>query len=619
MNKKILYIALAIVIIAVVIFALTFLLMPRGNKDYKIVSIKNAGGEQITLVGKTVNVIINLPSGKKVNVDKIIITAKQGLTKVSGLFLPTGVTKSVQVIMPAGKTQICVSDTDNAELSPTCNGLNETIVSCPGSKQGFTCEKISDTLFEVSGLNHSILGDFVDCSGHGTRASSGACSCTEGYYGTACDTKGCKADADCDAGYTCDTTKGFCKEKTCSTSCTYANGTGVCDKGTCKLSNCLTSWANCDSNSTNGCETNLLSTVNNCGFCGTVCTAGKVCSSGYCIDTAKGNGLACTQNSDCISSHCLQTQSGKLCAAVASCSSCKVINIIGTECVNALDSTDPKSDCTSGNTCISGTCSATPKALGSACSINNDCTSLHCVQSQSGKICSSVSSCSTCQVVNSAGTSCINATDSTDPKSDCTSGHACTSGACAATTKALGAECSINGDCTSGHCVQGQSAKRCSSASSCPACQVINAAGTDCISASASTDPKDECSTGSILTCGNNGFCDGSGACAKYPVGTVCSNPICSNNSYTAQSTCNSSATCIVPSPIPCDDSNSCTTDNCNTSNGCTHTTISCDDSNECTTDSCDTDSGCIHTNNTSSCSNNTGTCADGACVPNPE
>ena len=310
MNKKILYIVLAIVDIAVVVFALLFLLMPKTNKDFNVVSIKNAGGEKITLAGKMIDITLNVPTGKKVNFDNTSITAKVGLTKVSGLVLPTGVTKSVQVVMPDGKTRVCLSDTDEATLSSTCNDINEVILPCPGSKQGFNCTKISDTLFEVSGLSHSILGDFVDCSAHGTR-TAGVCVCTAGYYGANCDIKGCKGDTDCDDGYTCDTTKGFCKEKTCSTACTYANGNGICSKGECKLLNCSTNWGDCDSNTVNGCEVNLQTSTTNCGACGIKCAAGSICTTGACVVTTKPLAADCSADADCTSGHCVQNQTKK--------------------------------------------------------------------------------------------------------------------------------------------------------------------------------------------------------------------------------------------------------------------------------------------------------------------
>jgi len=69
-----------------------------------------------------------------------------------------------------------------------------------------------------------------------------------------------------------------------------------------------------------------------------------------------------------------------------------------------------------------------------------------------------------------------------------------------------------------------------------------------------------------------------------------------------------------------CDDSNSCTTDSCDTSGACVHTvTATCDDGNPCTADACAA-GGCEHTNTTASCNDGnactTGdVCALGKCA----
>ena len=48
--------------------------------------------------------------------------------------------------------------------------------------------------------------------------------------------------------------------------------------------------------------------------------------------------------------------------------------------------------------------------------------------------------------------------------------------------------------------------------------------------------------------------------------------------------------------PAVCNDTNVCTTDTCNTSNGtCGHTFVNCDDNNFCTSDSCDASLGCVY------------------------
>lgn len=97
---------------------------------------------------------------------------------------------------------------------------------------------------------------------------------------------------------------------------------------------CAASAGNCDGAPANGCETNLLSSNENCGACGHRCDAAMVCSSGMCLppicDPASGNcdGLGingCETN--------LQTSR-------TSCGSCGNV-------------------CPSGTSCYSGRCTAT--------------------------------------------------------------------------------------------------------------------------------------------------------------------------------------------------------------------------------------------------------------------
>jgi hypothetical protein len=68
----------------------------------------------------------------------------------------------------------------------------------------------------------------------------------------------------------------------CTTVCpTRPNSLPVCVSGVCSIS-CNSGFANCNANNTDGCEINLLTNSSNCGACGAVCSAGKVCVNGVC-------------------------------------------------------------------------------------------------------------------------------------------------------------------------------------------------------------------------------------------------------------------------------------------------------------------------------------------------
>ena len=69
---------------------------------------------------------------------------------------------------------------------------------------------------------------------------------------------------------------------TCGRVCpAAANANNVCTTGVCGIS-CRPGFANCNLNLADGCETNVTSSVNNCGACGRACFFGQVCVAGNC-------------------------------------------------------------------------------------------------------------------------------------------------------------------------------------------------------------------------------------------------------------------------------------------------------------------------------------------------
>ena len=82
----------------------------------------------------------------------------------------------------------------------------------------------------------------------------------------------------------------------CGTVSPLPNGAGTCSAGNCKITACLAGFADCDGNAANGCETSL-STTQNCGSCGHVCTSDNavtVCLGGVtCIPTCNPGWTFC--------------------------------------------------------------------------------------------------------------------------------------------------------------------------------------------------------------------------------------------------------------------------------------------------------------------------------------
>ena len=69
----------------------------------------------------------------------------------------------------------------------------------------------------------------------------------------------------------------------CGTVCSAGpNSIPACTAGQCQIAACSPGFANCDGIAANGCETNL-NTVANCGSCGHACSGGQSCASGVCV------------------------------------------------------------------------------------------------------------------------------------------------------------------------------------------------------------------------------------------------------------------------------------------------------------------------------------------------
>lgn len=112
-------------------------------------------------------------------------------------------------------------------------------------------------------------------------------SCQQGQ----CRLVGCEAGwADCDAnptsGCEAELDKSILHCGSCDNACSYPNASALCSGGTCAMGACDAGWVNCDANSENGCEANTSSSVANCGTCGHACTfvhASASCQSGVCV------------------------------------------------------------------------------------------------------------------------------------------------------------------------------------------------------------------------------------------------------------------------------------------------------------------------------------------------
>src|SRR5207245_2340920 len=81
---------------------------------------------------------------------------------------------------------------------------------------------------------------------------------------------------------------------------------------------------------------------------------------------------------------------------------------------------------------------------------------------------------------------------------------------------------------------------------SCFSCNLPGSTGACTAVTAGGVDPAGMCLDQGPASCGNDGACNGAGACRKYAIGTVCVAARCSAGTYTSESTCNGSGTCTV-------------------------------------------------------------------------
>ncbi len=135
----------------------------------------------------------------------------------------------------------------------------------------------------------------------------GACdhACSYDHAGASCLGSNCVMGS-CDTGWRncdgsssngCETDIFFDDQNcgSCGHRCLYQNGIGICSGGNCFLSACLTGYDDCNNNTVDGCEVNLLTDPDNCNMCNHECddsVGTPVCENGVCGISSCNPGLA---------------------------------------------------------------------------------------------------------------------------------------------------------------------------------------------------------------------------------------------------------------------------------------------------------------------------------------
>ena len=227
------------------------------------------------------------------------------------------------IVCAGGSTKcgsLCVDlSTDNANCGACVH-------PCPAGKicSGSTCvATCASPLVACSGTCVDTRYDPANCGGCGVVCNlanavagcgSGAClivSCNAGFGN--CDgltSNGCEVNLN--------TNVNNCGG--CGSVCSLPNATAGCSSGACSIASCNAGYANCDGLTSNGCETNTSSSVANCGACGFVCStpanAVAGCSGGACGIASCNAGYA---NCDGLVSNGCETNTS---TSVANCGAC---------------------------------------------------------------------------------------------------------------------------------------------------------------------------------------------------------------------------------------------------------------------------------------------------------
>lgn len=174
---------------------------------------------------------------------------------------------------------------------------------------GTSCGTISDGCGQ--NVDCGGCGQGETCGGAGIAGRCG-CACTLQHAITACAGGVCSI-ASCESGWAdCDNDlANGCEAHvpddpancgTCGNACSFPHAAGVCSQSTCQMGACDLAWKDCDQIASDGCEINTDSDPLNCGGCDDACsTAGGTpqCWGGACgIACASGRGDCNTNSGD---------------------------------------------------------------------------------------------------------------------------------------------------------------------------------------------------------------------------------------------------------------------------------------------------------------------------------
>ncbi|WP_197041404.1 MopE-related protein [Chondromyces apiculatus] len=458
---------------------------------------------------------------------------------------------------------------DKCSIGSTCNGNSDCVTNvcdltthvCAQKPNGATCQQNDECLnnFCVDGVccNQQCLGPCRAC----TAQQKGV-----GQDGTCGNiVTGTDPDEECAATnpFTCNTTGvcdgfGACQVWPQGTSC--SSPICVNDVTAARPDTCI-SAGQCQDAGTEDCTPYRCNGAT--GTCRSGCSSDVDCTSSYYCNALsctakKPNGQTCGGANECASGSCVDgfccnTACNTTCQA---CSASRTGSLPNGTCGPVIANTDPDNECA---TQATDTCGTTGVCNGSgACSfypLDTVCSPASCVDLVTlnrADVCNGSGTCNVLGNVNcapyvcdpSGGSAVCRVNCSSDLQ--CASDHYCSGTSCAP-KKPIGSQCTGLNECGSGHCVDGYCCNT-DCAGTCYACSLAKTglANGLCEEVTVGTDPDNECASQPVTTCGQDGTCNGAGACRLHVAGTECVPAACQGDTAVANAdTCNGLGSCV--------------------------------------------------------------------------